>query len=409
MTSWDEDAASDLGPGSESPGESRFVPLWRRNEAKSLKTGARSAIYWVEKNPKYEAHVREGKIGVAKPARFRTGDSYAGEWLHNKKHGFGTSTTTSGRKYQGDFKDGKRHGMGTLWMTQQGELKKEYTGQWQYNKRHGLGIHYDDDGNKYEGHWAVGKKAGRGKLFFANGDQYEGDFADGQRSGIGVLTLVNGDRFEGHWEQDKKEGPGRFFFASTRKVLQAEWADDVARAGVFSRWPDDVADDANAPSADPTQTFKLPELGLEDDKDVLNDAFNQVRRNTGKPGNASNNDDCGHHGADGAGRAAAAHPSAATTRASPTFSDAELQEIRAAFKAEAGDVDEADGAEGAAIYGHQVATVLNTMSIFPTDSEIMQLLMRVNAGLDTIFHVDAFTQILQDFVHSRTATVAATS
>lgn len=38
-----------------------------------------------------------------------------GEWLENRRNGFGVATYPDGGKYEGDFKDNLRSGQGTFW------------------------------------------------------------------------------------------------------------------------------------------------------------------------------------------------------------------------------------------------------------------------------------------------------
>lgn len=109
------------------------------------------------------------------------------------------------------------------------------------------------DGSKYEGSWRVGRRHGRGMMMYADGDVYEGDWVEDQRSGLGILRTACGDRFEGSWMHDRweeeeeaggwlgrslswwwcvwsrKEGPGTYFFVSTGKMYEGEWAQGVAK------------------------------------------------------------------------------------------------------------------------------------------------------------------------------------
>ena len=42
------------------------------------------------------------------------GRFYIGEYLDDRKHGFGTFQWGDGRKYEGTWKNGKQHGKGVL-------------------------------------------------------------------------------------------------------------------------------------------------------------------------------------------------------------------------------------------------------------------------------------------------------
>jgi len=353
----------------EDQGRAPFVPLWRQNEAKALKSGTRGTIYWVKQSAKYDEFKRDGLLVMSKePPRFQTGDSYAGDWLHNRKHGFGTMTWANGKKYQGDFRNGKRDGTGTLWLMKDGNLRKVYSGYWKEGRRHGVGVHFDQEGNKYEGSWFAGKKCGHGKLLYTNGDVYEGEFRENERSGLGILTYTNGDRFEGHWSRDKKEGPGRYYYRETRKLLQAEWIDDSPKAGVFSDWPG--VDSSNSGE----MVFELPEIHLIDSQKVLEEAFQETRR--------KRSEELGKRTANEAKRS-----DLAEQEQEPVFTEEELNDIATAFYA----VDEERTGQ---VLGAQIARVLNELGIEPNEEDMEQLLEDLGATPESSVTLQAFVGLL---------------
>lgn len=255
--------------------------MWRINDAKANRHGPRHKIAFVRRNPNYAESVKLGKPEHA----FKTGKTYAGDWVNNKREGFGAQTWPSGNKYEGDWRANKRHGKGTLWVKIKGKLRKQYTGDWIDNLRDGVGILYYKDGHKYEGEWRRGARYGRGKMTYANGDVYEGDWVDDVRSGLGVLSMADsGDRYEGHWLADKKEGPGRYFYRNTQKMYEGEWVDGAPKCGSYSDIPQSAFEDAYARASYASQpgqegaVFELPSLGLAGADGVLGDAVSRVRR-----------------------------------------------------------------------------------------------------------------------------------
>ncbi|KAH9117132.1 hypothetical protein LEN26_012786 [Aphanomyces euteiches] len=245
-------------------------PLWKTREAKSVKSGAHHAIYWVKQGPS----TTKDKFGNTIPGAtsYVPAAKYTGEWQGDAKSGYGTYVCGSGNKYEGEWQDGKRHGKGTLWVKRKGSSKliKQYTGDWVDDKRQGLGVFYYEDGGKYEGFWAKNCRDGKGRMTYADGSVYEGHWSDNERSGMGILTMPNGNRYEGYWMHDKKEGPGRFFYKSTHKVYEAEWLDDMPKCGTYH----DVAESA---FDKPPEAFELPELELENPESVLNETIMQLR------------------------------------------------------------------------------------------------------------------------------------
>lgn len=270
-------------------------------DAKANRNGPHHSVYWVRSNPAFEKSV---KLGLeSDESKYRDGARYQGDWADNKKDGFGTLTTPDGMRYEGEFRANKRHGKGTLLIKRGGKYRKKYTGDWVDNKRHvsasrlrpppraalltrrhatraarvccqGMGVYFYDDGAKYEGEWVSGKRSGRGKMVYVSGEVYQGDWVDDKRSGLGVLTLTDGNHYEGHWHNDKKEGPGRFFYLNTRKMYEGEWADDVAKCGVFSDLPFSVDDDEAGAAED---AFELPPCMLDDADGVVVEAVDSVR------------------------------------------------------------------------------------------------------------------------------------
>lgn len=59
------------------------------------------------------------------------GRTYVGEYVMDKKHGYGVFTWSDGRMYKGGWKDGKQHGEG-VFIT---ENKEEKKGEWRDGTR----------------------------------------------------------------------------------------------------------------------------------------------------------------------------------------------------------------------------------------------------------------------------------
>lgn len=218
-------------------GAPRQQQLWKTNEARAQKHGARKTVYWVKARP--PAPAGEGPLPSRKAAALRMGPryevaaTYRGAWHGDLKHGFGTQVYRSGNRYEGEWADGRREGHGTLFVRRGEKLAKVYAGGWAADKRSGLGVQHYRDGSRYEGEWEAGVRHGAGSMWYANGDVYVGAWRDDRRSGTGTLTYASGDVYEGSWAADRREGAGIYFFAAKDKVLDAEWAADVAKCSVY--------------------------------------------------------------------------------------------------------------------------------------------------------------------------------
>lgn len=86
----------------------------------SLKQGDHSTVFW--------------------PAKDGVGTNYRGEWLNDRKHGYGVQTYKGGfMKYEGQWVNGKREGEGVFWVIEGKKMRKSYIGLWKDDQRHGKG------------------------------------------------------------------------------------------------------------------------------------------------------------------------------------------------------------------------------------------------------------------------------
>jgi hypothetical protein len=328
----------------------------------AAKNGPHHTVFGVRPNPKHYEDLRLGKHKLAFP--FTGGEQYTGDWLDNKKHGFGSMTMVSGDKYEGEWQANRRDGKGTHWVKKGKRLRKEYAGDWRHDKRHGLGIFYYQNGDKYEGEWANDRRHGRGKMAYASGEVYEGDWSSDLRSGLGVLTLANGDRYEGHWLDDQKEGPGRYFYLSTLKVYEGEWSTGTARCGVYKDM-ENAAFDAQYSGA--SEGFELPSLGLADSEAVVGQAVATVRQ--ARTQEASLEEESGVDG----------------PAADRQFTEAELAMMRTEF----GELS-ANGL----LPCHDLIELFRRLGMAPLESEVDSLLSVINAELTTEITFAEFVDIM---------------
>ena len=92
---------------------------------------------------------------------------YEGEWNEGERNGFGIlSKINSGRKeviYYGCWVEGEKQGFGILYS-----LHSVYRGNFLKNKKHGYGQMWWDSGQHYEGSWKNDKFHGTGILSMGN-------------------------------------------------------------------------------------------------------------------------------------------------------------------------------------------------------------------------------------------------
>ncbi len=84
----------------------------------------------------------------------------------------------------------------------------KYTGDFLNNRRNGFGLYEFPGGDRYEGKFVDGRMEGDGMYFFVNGDRYEGEFLDNKRHGVGTYFSENDRSTKGVWEAGLLIGPG---------------------------------------------------------------------------------------------------------------------------------------------------------------------------------------------------------
>lgn len=217
-------------------------PLWKGWDHKAQKKGVHHTVYSVNK------------------------DQYTGDWDNNKKNGKGTQIwKKSGQVYDGDWKDDLRCGYGMLSkLAEDGSHKKLYAGGWKEDKKDGHGTYYYDENTYYEGEWACGQRSGWGRMFYVDGSVYEGEWSVDMRNGSGMLRLANENRYEGAWLDDLKHGDGKFYYLDKGQMMVGTWMRDIAKCGEMT--------DFNREAATNPTKYQLPQLKMEDPRDVLEKA-----------------------------------------------------------------------------------------------------------------------------------------
>ena len=87
--------------------------------------------------------------------------------------------------------------------------------------------------------------------------------SDARRTQVSTIPFLrsspaNGDQYEGGWVDDCKHGPGRYFYLSTRKLYEGEWADDTPRCGAFGDIPPEYCGVGMARARAAEDHFVLP-------------------------------------------------------------------------------------------------------------------------------------------------------
>jgi len=149
------------------------------------------------------------------------GSMYTGEWKDDRRDGSGIRVWPNGNKYVGEYKNHKRHGNGEFTFSNGSIFKgnfeenkfifgtykwpngRIYKGEWNNIYRHGKGTYWWPDGRSYDGEWKNDKRHGRGSYSWPDGDCYDGLFIDGKRWGRGTLCCRNGEIYDQEWKEDR--------------------------------------------------------------------------------------------------------------------------------------------------------------------------------------------------------------
>jgi len=136
---------------------------------------------------------------------------YEGEFRNGKYHGKGIQYFENGDKYEGEFIKDKKSGFGKFFWNQEPWKGDLFEGHWENNKRNGFGTYYKNSKFiSYKGNYKENKLSGKGNDFYENG-RYEGDFVNDAREGFGTYHWSNNEKYEGYWEKGLKNGEGKFY------------------------------------------------------------------------------------------------------------------------------------------------------------------------------------------------------
>mmetsp|Transcript_31503 Transcript_31503/g.74873 ORF Transcript_31503/g.74873 Transcript_31503/m.74873 type:complete len:472 (+) Transcript_31503:42-1457(+) len=211
-------------------GESYFG-LWRENQP-----NAHGLFRWYN-GDMYFGEWSVGKMqgyGVYRygPTGPYAGDRFFGAYFSGLRQGTGVYHYAGGVPgqlsgiYMGEWVKGLMNGYGILLYTD-GE---SYVGQWKHDKKNGLGTYVwgknagDFVDDKYEGQFHDGTQNGTGRTVFADGGWHKGEYRHGKAHGWGVMQRADGWEYIGKWDGGELDGEVMSFYAfgiATDKIVQA--------------------------------------------------------------------------------------------------------------------------------------------------------------------------------------------
>lgn len=165
---------------------------------------------------------------------------YEGSWESGEKCGQGKYLYPSGNSYEGEWMHNKRNGKGTMYWHKIGSrpTNEKYVGQWKNDLQCGFGTHIWLDEktenkvlrNRYVGYWKDGVREGHGIFFYANGGMYIGQWKNNMKDGWGKFIYEDGTEFEGRYTKDRlldTAGPAVTLTAGIQAVSDATTAQAI--------------------------------------------------------------------------------------------------------------------------------------------------------------------------------------
>ena len=240
-----------------------YYGLW---EEDSLNTGVIYYINGEEYNGEMKNYLREGK------GKFISeNEIYEGNWIKDKKEGFGILKYKNGIKYEGNFKDNNFNGKGKIYFPND----IYYSGEFVNGLFHGQGFLKGNNNHIYNGNFKNGYYHGFGEFKWIDDmsmEIYKGNYVNGKKDGNGELKLKNDDIFKGNWESGNPHGEG--IYETKNRKYYGNW-----RAGLFIHLTS-VEEKKDAEEENFSLSFIIPEEDIKYQDDVFNSLYSNSSVNS---------------------------------------------------------------------------------------------------------------------------------
>ena len=163
---------------------------------------------------------KNGISGIAIEDSAEGGYVYTGEFINNKKEGYGTIVWKDGNKYQGEFKDNQLNGYGMIEFPGQ----KYYQGEVKNGRMDGFGEFFWKDENKYIGNYKNDKRNGFGIFIFKANNVKIGDneINSGYKIGRNYYNA-----YVGFWKNGNMDGFG--MKVNSTEIKYGLWENGIKR------------------------------------------------------------------------------------------------------------------------------------------------------------------------------------
>ena len=103
--------------------------------------------------------------------------------------------------YIGEFKDGLKHGYG-YWAETDSPTANNYRGDFLNDKKWGYGVFNWTSGNIYKGNYRNDEREGFGEMLWTDGSSYKGDWKNGIQHGYGIMQFSDGSSIKGYFKNN---------------------------------------------------------------------------------------------------------------------------------------------------------------------------------------------------------------
>jgi hypothetical protein len=171
----------------------------------------------------YKGSLKHGKIDGTEIYTIKNVLEYKGEWLSDRKSGFGTMIHKD-FTYEGAWLNNMKNGNGTM-------THKDFTyeGAWLNNMRSGNGTMTHKD-FAYKGAWLNNMKNGNGKMTHKD-FTYEGEWLNDIKNGEGIEIDKFSNKYDGAWLNNMKHGKGYQSYYKQSFIFEGAWDKGQATNG----------------------------------------------------------------------------------------------------------------------------------------------------------------------------------
>lgn len=201
---WNDGLKHGHGIWKSADGGDSYIGEWRHSKAEGY------GLHIWRNGDRYEGEWKQCLKHGNGLDTFANGDTYQGEFLNGKAHGKGTYTWAGDcSNYVGEFFQGLKQGKGR-WRSgptgQQGSIN-QYEGEYLNDRKHGFGTFTWASGNVYKGEYKEDERHGQGEMTWTDGTSYVGEWCHGIQHGHGKMIMPDGTIKEGYFDCNVYKGP----------------------------------------------------------------------------------------------------------------------------------------------------------------------------------------------------------